>query len=419
MAAGGRRICFFFLPARPPPLLPPLPIHTHKKIVVFDKLDYCASLHNLDAIRSRPNFKFVRGDIQSGDLVGYVLAAEAIDTVMHFAAQTHVDNSFGNSLAFTLTNVYGTHVLLEACRAAGPGVIRRFVNVSTDEVYGEGSVGAAVGLGEGSSLEPTNPYSAAKAGAEMMAKAYATSYRLPVVTTRGNNVYGPGQFPEKLVPKFTLLAARGAPLPVHGDGGATRSYLYVGDVAEAYDVILHRGLVGQVYNVGTQKERTVLEVARDIAAIFAEGNDGGGEEGGGGGGAPRAPGANGDGGAAPAPAHPPAPTITHVRDRAFNDRRYFICDAKLAALGWRESTPWGEGLRETVRWYAAHGLGAGHWEDADVEAALAPHPVLHSHGGGGAGGVGGALGPAWGWPGGPPSRPPSRAGSAAWLSDGA
>ena len=381
---------------------------TSSQIVVFDKLDYCASLRNLDALRGAPNFKFIRGDIQSGDLVAYVLATEGVDTVLHFAAQTHVDNSFGNSLAFTLTNVYGTHVLLEACRAAGPGVIRRIINVSTDEVYGEGSVGAAVGLGEGASLEPTNPYSAAKAGAEMMARAYASSYRLPVLTTRGNNVYGPGQFPEKLVPKFTLLAARGSPLPVHGDGGATRSYLFIDDVAAAYDVIMHRGAVGEVYNVGTQRERTVLDVARDILAIFADGGgggDGGGLADGGGGGA-------GAGGAAPPPpARPrPPPSITHVRDRAFNDRRYFICDAKLAALGWAETTPWAEGLARTVAWYARHGLGAGHWDDADVEAALAPHPVLrvtHGLGGGSGGGA---------WPGASLSRPPSRVGSGAFLA---
>jgi UDP-glucose 4,6-dehydratase len=360
-------------------------------------------MRNLDALKGRPNFKFIRGDIQSGDLLSYVLATEGIDTVMHFAAQTHVDNSFGNSLAFTLTNVYGTHVLLEACRAAGPGVIRRILNVSTDEVYGEGSVGCAVGLGEGATLEPTNPYSAAKAGAEMMARAYATSYRLPVLTTRGNNVYGPGQFPEKLVPKFTLLAARGAPLPVHGDGGATRSYLFIDDVAAAYDVILHKGVDGEVYNIGTQKERTVLDVARDIAAIFAEG--GGFVAAGGGGG-------GGDGGGDAPPGAPArhTPAITHVRDRAFNDRRYFICDAKLAALGWAETIPWSEGLRRTVAWYAAHGL-RGHWDEADVEAALAPHPVLHSHSHVGGGGGGG-------WPGGPGSRAPSRAGSGLFAGGG-
>ena len=206
----------------------------------------------------------------------------------------------------------------------------------------------------------------------MVARAYATSYGLPVITTRGNNVYGPHQFPEKLVPKFTLLASRGAPLPVHGDGGATRSYLYVEDVAEAFDVILRKGVAGETYNIGSQRERTVLDVARNITRLFEErrremGN-GGGERGG------------GDAGpSAYAAAPPPSSPIKHVRDRAFNDRRYFICDKKLAALGWRETTTWEEGLRKTVNWYLETG-GRGYWDDADVEAALAPHPVLRSHG---------------------------------------
>ena len=251
------------------------------------------------------------------------------------------------------------------------GGIKRFIAVSTDEVYGESSVGREDGCDEASTLEPTNPYSAAKvrrregwggggesekrgkknhsppslsppplqAGAEMMVKAYMTSYKLPCIITRGNNVYGPHQFPEKLVPKFTLLASRGAPLPVHGDGKATRSYLYVEDVAEAFETILEKGAVGVTYNIGTQKERTVLDVATDIASIFDS----------------------------------PTDRITHVRDRAFNDQRYFICDRKLAALGWTEKTPWAVGLRTTVDWYLKHGFSS-YWEHGDVENALRAHP---------------------------------------------
>lgn len=198
-------------------------MYGHYKVVVLDKLDYCATLNNLNQVKDHLNFKFIKGDIQSPDLVSYVLETEKIDTVMHFAAQTHVDNSFGNSLAFTMNNTYGTHVLLEACRNYGK--LARFVNVSTDEVYGETSLGKEHGLNESSRLEPTNPYSAAKAGAEMMAMAYYTSYKMPVITTRGNNVYGPHQFPEKMIPKFSLLASKQRKLPVHGDGMATRSYL--------------------------------------------------------------------------------------------------------------------------------------------------------------------------------------------------
>ncbi|KAK9802929.1 hypothetical protein WJX73_009124 [Symbiochloris irregularis] len=315
--------------------------HPNYKVVCLDKLDYVASRNNLAEALQSPNFKFIKGDIQSQDLLRYVMETEGIDTVMHFAAQTHVDNSFGNSLAFTMNNTFGTHVLLEACRMT-PG-IRRVINVSTDEVYGESSLGAEHGLKEDSTLEPTNPYSAAKAGAEMMARAYYTSYKLPVVITRGNNVYGPRQFPEKLIPKFTLLASRGESLPIHGDGGATRSYLFVEDVAEAYVCVLHKGITGETYNIGTQKERNVVAVANDIAKIFGL----------------------------------PENKITHVRDRAFNDRRYYICDNKLASLGWKERTTWEDGLKRTVDWYLAHGF-KNYWNNTDVEAALAPHPVMQS-----------------------------------------
>ncbi|KAK9833625.1 hypothetical protein WJX74_000982 [Apatococcus lobatus] len=310
------------------------------KITVLDKLDYCATLNNLSDIKGKSNFKFIKGDLQSGDLLGYILKTEQIDTVMHFAAQTHVDNSFGNSLAFTMNNTYGTHVLLEACRMSGH--IKRVINVSTDEVYGESSLGAEKGLTETSTLEPTNPYSAAKAGAEMMTKAYMTSYKLPVIITRGNNVYGPHQFPEKMIPKFTLLASRGEPLPVHGDGIATRSYLYVEDVASAFDCVLHKGITGEVYNIGTQKERTVMDVARDIAKLF----------------------------------NMPEDKIQHVRDRAFNDRRYYICDNKLGSLGWKEEMSWDKGLKKTVDWYLQNGF-KDYWDNGDVEAALQPHPIIH------------------------------------------
>lgn len=208
--------------------------------------------------------------------------------------QTHVDNSFGNSLEFTMNNTYGTHVLLEAARKHGK--IRRFINVSTDEVYGESSLGKEKGCDETSTLEPTNPYSAAKAGAEMMVRSYMTSYKLPCIITRGNNVYGPHQFPEKLIPKMTLLASRGQALPVHGNGQAVRSYLHVRDVARAFDTVLHKGVIGEVYNIGTQKERSVVDVVSAIADYMKV-----------------------DMG-----------KIQHVEDRAFNDQRY---DCFIALFG--------------------------------------------------------------------------------------
>ncbi|PSC70591.1 GDP-L-fucose synthase 2 [Micractinium conductrix] len=310
------------------------------KIVVLDKLDYCATLNNLAAVSSEPNFKFIKGDIQSADLIVHILEQEKIDTVMHFAAQTHVDNSFGNSMAFTMNNTYGTHVLLECARLYGQ--VQRFINVSTDEVYGETSLGKTEGLKEHSAMEPTNPYSAAKAGAEMMARAYHTSYKLPVIITRGNNVYGPHQFPEKMIPKFTLRANRGLDLPIHGDGMAVRSYLYVEDVANAYITVLLKGKVGETYNIGTQKERSVVDVARDVCKVF-----------------------NLD----------PDTHVKHVKDRAFNDRRYFICDKKLLELGWQEQTPWEEGLKKTVDWYLKHAKRE-YWTHGDMELALDAHPTL-------------------------------------------
>lgn len=306
------------------------------KIVVLDKLDYCSNLKNLLPSKSSPNFKFVRGDIASADLVNYLLITEGIDTIMHFAAQTHVDNSFGNSFEFTKNNIYGTHVLLEACKVTGQ--IRRFIHVSTDEVYGETEQDALVGNHEASQLLPTNPYSATKAGAEMLVMAYGRSYGLPVITTRGNNVYGPNQFPEKLIPKFILLAMQGKPLPIHGDGSNVRSYLYCEDVAEAFEVVLHSGEVGNVYNIGTKKERRVIDVAKDICKLFSLNHE---------------------------------KVIKFVDNRPFNDQRYFLDDQKLKDLGWSERTTWQDGLKKTMDWYISHPDWWG-----DVTGALLPHPRM-------------------------------------------
>ncbi|KAK8985538.1 hypothetical protein V6N11_068792 [Hibiscus sabdariffa] len=306
------------------------------KIVVLDKLDYCSNLKNLNPSKASPNFKFVAGDIGSADLVNYLLFTESIDTIMHFAAQTHVDNSFGNSFEFTKNNIYGTHVLLEACKVTGQ--IRRFIHVSTDEVYGETDEDAVVGNHEASQLLPSNPYSATKAGAEMLVMAYGRSYGLPVITTRGNNVYGPNQFPEKLIPKFILLAMRGKALPIHGDGSHVRSYLYCEDVAEAFEVILHKGEVGHVYNIGTKKERRVIDVAKDICKLFSM---------------------------------DPDTSIEFVENRPFNDQRYFLDDQKLKNLGWSERVVWEDGLKKTIDWYTKHPNWWG-----DVSGALLPHPRM-------------------------------------------
>jgi UDP-glucose 4,6-dehydratase len=304
----------------------------HKyQVIVLDALTECASMMNLDDVKDHENFSFVKGDIKSMDLVLHILDKADIDTVMHFAAHTHVDASFGNSVEFTMNNTVGTHVLLEACRQHGG--IRRIINVSTDEVYGSDSWQEC--HSETSRLEPTNPYSAAKAGAEMIAHAYYSSYKLPIITTRGNNVYGPGQFPEKLIPKLVMRAHAGQTLPLHGSGSASRSYLHVSDVAAAFETILLRGAPGQIYNIGTTLEKTNLEVAYDICRLFhIKTSD----------------------------------HITFVKDRLFNDHRYFVSNDKLAALGWKPRVAWVDGLRTTATWYIEN--AATYWKGRDVLAAI-------------------------------------------------
>lgn len=308
------------------------------KVVVYDKLDYCACLQNLEELFDLPNFKFIKGDIASPDLVSYVLKEEKIDTILHFAAQTHVDNSFGNSFAFTQTNIYGTHVLLESAKLCK--TLKRFVHVSTDEVYGEGEDFDTDPMSEEHVLEPTNPYAATKAGAEFLVKSYFRSFKLPCLITRGNNVYGPHQFPEKLIPKFTNQLIKGMPLTLHGDGSNTRNFLYVTDVATAFDVILHKGIPGHVYNIGGKNEIPNIEVARELLKIFGRQDE---ED----------------------------KWLTFVPDRKFNDLRYTINSSKLHKLGWKEEMSWEEGLKTTVEWYKKCTSRYG-----NIDAALVAHPRM-------------------------------------------
>ncbi|CAN0330537.1 unnamed protein product [Ascophyllum nodosum] len=266
----------------------------------------------------------------------YVLREEKIDTILHFAAQTHVDNSFGNSFQFTQNNIYGTHVLLESAKKVG---IKRFVHVSTDEVYGEGEHDQEP-MFEDHVLEPTNPYAATKAGAEFIAKAYFRSFNLPVVITRGNNVYGPHQYPEKLIPKFINQLMRGKKLTIHGTGmPKPRNFLYVKDVATAFDEILHKAVEGHIYNIGGSNEVSVLQVAKDLMRVF-------GKE-----------------------CKDDRELTEFGEDRVFNDLRYTINNDKLLKLGWTEETSWEDGLAETVEWYRTHSSRFG-----DIEHCLVAHP---------------------------------------------
>jgi UDP-glucose 4,6-dehydratase len=304
------------------------------KIVNFDLLDYCSSLKNLAEIEKSPNYKFVKGNLLSADLLNYIMKSEQIDTVMHFAAQSHVDNSFGNSFTFTETNVLGTHVLLEAARA---NEIKRFIHISTDEVYGEIAATDDNAIEE-KVLEPTNPYAASKAAAEFIVKGYHRSFKLPTIITRGNNVYGPHQFPEKVIPKFILRLKRGLPCCIHGNGHNTRNYLFVKDVAKAFETILHKGQVGEIYNIGTDFEMNNIGVAKSLIDLMNLKDR-------------------------------ESELIIFVEDRKYNDQRYAIDSNKLKQLGWKPEVTWDQGLKQTVEWYHQY---ENNWEE--VEHVLVPHP---------------------------------------------
>ncbi|KAH8171958.1 GDP-mannose 4,6 dehydratase domain-containing protein [Sarocladium implicatum] len=310
-------------------------------IVSFDKLDYCATLNNTGCLEGQPNFAFHRGDITNPSDVLDCMERHSVDTVMHFAAQSHVDLSFGNSYGFTHTNVYGTHVLLESAKKVGIG---RFIHISTDEVYGEVREGGD-DLLETSILAPTNPYAASKAAAEMLVQSYQKSFKLPVIIARSNNVYGPHQFPEKIISKFTCLLQRGRPVALHGDGSPTRRYLYAGDAADAFDTILHKGQIGQIYNIGSADEISNLTLCSKILAALN------------------------------IPHSTPAEFrrwVKYTHDRPFNDCRYAVDDTKLRDLGWEQRTGFDEGLKRTVKWYAE--FGEVWW--GDITHVLTPFPVV-------------------------------------------
>ncbi|GAB7363560.1 hypothetical protein MBLNU230_g3827t1 [Neophaeotheca triangularis] len=305
-------------------------------IISFDKLDYCSSRHNSRMLSSRPNFKFIHGNLlNDADLLKCLVDCQ-IDTVFHLAAHTHVDLSFGNSYDFTVNNVIGTHKLLQCIKQVGS--VKRFFHVSTDEVYGEVEKDGE-DLVEHSLLAPTNPYAASKAAAEMMVTAYVKSWGLPTTIVRLNNVYGPHQYPEKIIPKFINLITANLPLLIHGDGQHTRRYLHAGDAASAFDTILHRGELGQIYNVDSRDELPNLTLAAKLLRNFG--------------------------------LEPNADWIKHTADRPFNDRRYAVDGSKLRALGWEQRVGFEEGLAGTVEWYRRF---KGWW--GDVSGVLTAFPVV-------------------------------------------
>jgi dTDP-glucose 4,6-dehydratase len=271
--------------------------------VNIDAMYYCASHDNIEeTVRNSNNYKFIEGKIQDISLIKYILKTENITNIIHFAAQSHVDNSFDNSLQYTDDNVKGTHVILECIRQVNKDIV--FLHFSTDEVYGESNLDEDP-KNEMSLLCPTNPYAASKAAAEMYVNSYMHSYGLKCIITRGNNVYGPNQYPEKLIPKFIKLLKNGDKLTIHGDGSSLRSFIHVLDVCSAVDTILHNGIIGQVYNIGSdpEYEKSVLDVAKILVKKIKNDDD-------------------------------YEKYLEFVEDRPFNDKRYFITNEKLKELGW-------------------------------------------------------------------------------------
>lgn len=299
--------------------------HPNVNVINLDKMDYCANERSIE-VKDAPNYTFVRGDIGSTDLVMYILKTHDIDTVLNFAAQSHVDNSFGNSMTFTKTNVLGTHNLLECARVWGK--IEKFIHVSTDEVYGEVTNSQA----EHAMLNPTNPYAATKAAAEFIVKSYLISFGLPCIITRGNNVYGPYQYPEKVIPRFAMLLHTNQKLTIQGTGANKRTFIHAQDVARAFTTIVDKGIVGEIYNIGSRQELSVMEIATRMIKLLK-------------------------------PADTVDSWITYVPDRDFNDMRYDIESSKLQELGWREEVTFDQGFVETVKWYVETALPSGFWPD--------------------------------------------------------
>jgi len=281
-------------------------------VVVLDKLTYAGNERNLESVRSDPRFRFVRGDICDAAVVSELAAV--VDVIVNFAAESHVDRSLEAPGQFILTDVFGTFVLMDAARAHGH---QRFVQVSTDEVYGEVNSGLSV---EGDPLQPRSPYSASKAGGELQIQAYRTSYGFPAIVTRGSNTYGPFQYPEKIIPLFITNAIDDRPLPIYGDGGAVRDYLFVEDHARGIDCALRKGVAGMDYNIGAGGETNGITVADTVLQLLGK----------------------------------PGTLKQFVRDRLGHDRRYALDSTRLSALGWSPTVTFDVGMERTVAWFVEH-----------------------------------------------------------------
>jgi dTDP-glucose 4,6-dehydratase len=287
-------------------------------IINVDKLTYAGNLENLSDLSHSPRYHFIRGDIAEAPLMEKLIR-KGVDTIVNFAAESHVDRSIEDPGAFMKTNVFGTFVLLEAVRKVFPGQKIRFIHISTDEVYG--SLGEAGAFTEETPLAPNSPYSASKTAADMMVRAYHRTYGLPAVITRCSNNFGPYQYPEKLIPLMISNAMEDKELPIYGDGMHVRDWIYVEDHCRALDKVLQQGREGEVYNIGGRNERTNLSVARAILDRLGK----------------------------------PHSLVRFITDRPGHDRRYAIDFSKIEKeLDWVPSITFEEGINLTIEWYQTH-----------------------------------------------------------------
>ncbi|CAF1116607.1 unnamed protein product [Brachionus calyciflorus] len=298
------------------------------KVIVLDKLEECSNINNLNEIRNLKNFLFIKGDICDFEANKKIFQKYKFDYVIHFAAQTHVDISLIEPLIFTKTNVLGTHNLLECSRLNG---IEKFVHVSTDEVYG--TTDKIPNINQ--PLEPTNPYACSKLAAENIIKAYQKCYKIPIVITRGNNAYGPHQYVEKVIPKFINRLLENKKCCIHKNCyDSERDFMYVTDMAEAFDLVLHKGVPGEFYNIGASNSVNIVELAKKLIVLMGKAKEGEENE-----------------------------YIEVVKGRLLNDERYRIDSSKLIELGWEQKISFDDGLVRTIEWYKAN---QNYWDKWDI-----------------------------------------------------
>jgi dTDP-glucose 4,6-dehydratase len=307
------------------------------KVINVDKMDYCSSsmsiINEYDSInqtikpRNLENYTFYKSNINNREFISFILKTHGVDIVYHFAAQSHVDNSFNNSLQFVEDNVVGTCNLLESCREYGK--LEKFIHVSTDEVYGDVSIDECV---EDGYYKPTNPYAASKASAELMCKSYAISHGLNLIITRSNNVYGAGQYWEKVIPKFIKNIYENKPCPIYGQGTALRKYLHISDACEGFYTIMVNGEVGKVYEMNSDTELSTISVLSNIINIMKPSDD-------------------------------TEKWIKYVPDRLFHDCRYLVNPESMNKLGWKPKIDFRTGLENTIEWYVNYAIPFSHWND--------------------------------------------------------